>query len=352
VWGEGYKTVRELIVHPEASEVMRKQVTENASSGGGGSSSSSGGQRSNHTKFQSGVSFAKKSLSALRNRRDFLDNLVGPEALKDLKETMASVVLAEKVRAFRETVPILANPFAEAGVNEADAKRVMDLEAELIHKHYCWSCQEGEGHQLNDCPREKRGNLRVIRERDKYGIPYGRQFIRESIKEVVDYFARDCHPGSMRNGSDALDFYISNTKLSSKKQEKGLENRTAEKDSLDKQIEKLSGIIKASSSGKGLDPIADKHGSKAAQLVRYLKENEGDKVIVFSMWHDTLRLIHQTLQKCEIKAAFCDGSSEEVQGALQNFTTSGGGGVNVILLSARARASGVNLQCADEAIIL
>ena len=73
------------------------------------------------------------------------------------------------------------------------------------------------------------------------------------------------------------------------------------------------------------------------------------KVIVFSMWHETLKLVQAALRRHGIAAVFCDGTGHAMQAALRDFVS---GGAEVLLLSASSKASGANLQVARHVVLL
>lgn len=95
--------------------------------------------------------------------------------------------------------------------------------------------------------------------------------------------------------------------------------------------------------------MARTHGSKPAALIRHLDTivNKGEQVIVFSYWHDTLKLVQRTLKKVSLNSSFCDG--RWMAHALESFTS---GKVPILLLSGQSKASGANLQCATHVVIL
>ena len=153
---------------------------------------------------------------------------------------------------------------------------------------------------------------------------------------------------------DALDHYTSVTRRTLDAKKKALEDMEKEAADLEVQIEALAKSTaesrEARAKARGNDNVAAAHGSKSAALIQYFKEHDvKDRHIVFSMWHDTLRLVQLTLQRNGINCVFCHGSNDNMQSAIDKFTS---GKVNVILLSARAKASGANLQAASHVIFL
>jgi superfamily II DNA/RNA helicase len=125
-----------------------------------------------------------------------------------------------------------------------------------------------------------------------------------------------------------------------------------EKADLRTRIEALESTVAVGKSKvkSEVDEMASRHGSKSAKLIRYLqgmKDNE--QTIVFSFWHDTLSLVHRSLNRCGISVTFCNGTSQNMVKAITDFTT---GAKSVLLLSAQSKASGANLQCATTVILL
>ena len=62
-----------------------------------------------------------------------------------------------------------------------------------------------------------------------------------------------------------------------------------------------------------------------------------------------MRLVWNSLRKCKLSASFCNGSGRAMSTAITDFTS---GEVSILLLSAQAKASGANLQCATNVILL
>lgn len=115
----------------------------------------------------------------------------------------------------------------------------------------------------------------------------------------------------------------------------------------------LGGLADAPDAPTGLEL---QYGAKPAALVRFLRElharEPGAKTIVFSMWHDVLRLVFQTLRRCGLRAAILDGGRDQLKAALDAFCEGGAGGTDVLLMSAKAKASGANLQVATHVVLL
>ena len=132
---------------------------------------------------------------------------------------------------------------------------------------------------------------------------------------------------------------------------KSLQNLEKEKRDLTLRIETLSKSSASGTAKQELDSLAAKHGSKPAALVRFLQAvtQNGEQVIVFSYWFDTLKLIGNTLRHCGLHSVFCGGSGNAMSDALRDFTS---GAAPIILLSAQSKASGANLQCATQVVLL
>jgi hypothetical protein len=100
--------------------------------------------------------------------------------------------------------------------------------------------------------------------------------------------------------------------------------------------------------------LAMTHGAKPAALLTYLRalaaREPGVKTIVFSMWHETLKLVAATLARGGVRAALVEGSAEAMCAVLADFCRAGA--VDVLLMSARSKASGANLQVATHVILL
>jgi len=357
-WDPSFHSCRQLTVHPEASEDLRKQLAANRSSSSSSSSSSSTAAVNRVGRYASVDSFARQSLNAARSRlRDLQSSDYIPRLQVEVKDTKKSLEVAEKVKNFRENDSRAANPFAAVGNADASDTAAMQREANVIHDYFCaccradgpYSCSRADGNAV----------LRLVRERNRFNSPIGPEFTKGSINSVIEHFATGyCRVGATKQAEDgssrdALDHYISITKRSLTGKTTSLNNMQKEADNLTVQIEALAKSTAESraarAAARGNDDIAAANGSKPAALIQYLEENSGDRHIVFSMWHDVLRLVQQTLNRNGIECVFCHGSNDNMQAAIGSFTS---GKVNVILLSARAKASGANLQCASHVIFL
>jgi uncharacterized protein YccT (UPF0319 family) len=193
------------------------------------------------------------------------------------------------------------------------------------------------------CFGDKYVEFRVIREPDSFAP----EFLR-SIETVINYFDNELAEGKL----SAINNYITWTKRTHANRSAAFQAAEKESQELQLRIETLtaaSSNITVKQEQQQGDELAKLHGSKPAALVRHLRkvvEND-EKTIVFSYWHDTLKLIKRTLNKCGLSSVFCEG--HQTSKALLEFTT---GSVPIILLSAQSKASGANLQCATHVILL
>lgn len=89
--------------------------------------------------------------------------------------------------------------------------------------------------------------------------------------------------------------------------------------------------------------------TKMANIVDYIRKQD-TKCIVFSQWETLLHKIGDNLMGCGIKVEYCEGSIYKRTKSIKNFTTSDD--ANVILLSSKNAASGLNLTVADTIILL
>jgi SNF2 family DNA or RNA helicase len=199
--------------------------------------------------------------------------------------------------------------------------------------------------------------FRIIRDQQDNGFD-GPVYLRQ-FNSILRYFDDELHHHrrvSIGTGTrPALDHYITIMERSYNDQNKTLANVEKQEDELKHRIQTLTEAAavaerdNGSAESEGNDAMAAKHGSKPAALVRHLQKliKKGHQTIVFSYWHDTLKLIQATLKKCDIPSVFCDG--RHTAEALSVFTS---GNVKVILLSAQSKASGANLQCATHVALL
>lgn len=101
--------------------------------------------------------------------------------------------------------------------------------------------------------------------------------------------------------------------------------------------------------------------TKMAHIVTYIKKMQRanellakgqppNKCVIFSQWDTLLHKIGKNLTNCEIKVEYCEGSVYKRKNSIKNFTKSID--TNVILLSSKNAASGLNLTEANTVILL
>lgn len=90
-------------------------------------------------------------------------------------------------------------------------------------------------------------------------------------------------------------------------------------------------------------------GTKLANLIEYLKENN-DHTIIFSQWDDLLKKVGEVLNQYGIKNVFCKGSVFQRDKAVREFNTDDK--IKVIMLSSQSAASGTNLTKAKQIVLL
>lgn len=98
--------------------------------------------------------------------------------------------------------------------------------------------------------------------------------------------------------------------------------------------------------------INDVKSTKIGNIIYFLKTSleKNDKVILFSQWDELLHKIGDILVKNNINIVYCNGSVYQRKRAISNFCKNKD--VNVILLSSRNAASGINLTVANKIILL
>ena len=188
----------------------------------------------------------------------------------------------------------------------------------------------------------------MIRARDDFLSP---EFLSQ-LDHVVEYFdqelAEDKEVPVGENGTrPAINNYISWTERTLKGRQDDINNMRKERQRLQERIDTLSEAPATVNTNEDLR--AKKYGSKPAALIRFLEARSNDeKVIVFSYWHDTLKLIQTTLRRNKLNSVFCDKGRQMSQ-ALTEVTS---GDVRILLLSAESKASGANLQVASHVVLL
>lgn len=333
LFGILYESLREMTVHPEASAELRQQAL-----GDKEDAVERVGQ------FSSVSSFAKVSLQRAKQRQKELYHEI--KIAKDqLHATERSLKLAGEVKKLRDA-PMTENLFQ--GPTSVDSDERAKKEAAKIHSFYC-TCTKLNGVR---CKSDKQVYFRTIGNED-----FAPEFIRcgyHATQKVIQFFQSYCHPTrtvSRGNGGNvnALDFYISCTTQTCSGRKQTLAALEKELNIMVTRVSMLSGSMGANTTDREKDLLASAHGSKPAALVRFLRnvQEQGERAIVFSYWHDTLKLVQRTLTRSRLPSAFCDGHN--MSKALVDFTS---GAVSILLLSAQAKASGANLQCATHVILL
>jgi len=91
--------------------------------------------------------------------------------------------------------------------------------------------------------------------------------------------------------------------------------------------------------------------TKIGNIIHYIKTSlqRDDKIILFSQWETLLHKVGDLLQLYKIKVVYCNGSVYQRKRAINSFITDPT--VQVILLSSRNAASGINLTQANKIIL-
>ena len=353
IFAEEYFSLRQMMVHPEASRKLREQINGKDADQRGGKRAKQVKNRNNQVgRFTTVNSFARRSLNEARARLSQIERTSIPDAEREIKNVQSSLYLAMKVRQVRQSA-VQANPFARRSVEPPVC--LLTKEAETIHAHYCKcpkyksdSCEaDDKAYFLNWYPGDTNASW-------LYG--------RNSVQHVIDYFQNVAKPGKkaqFNRESDEwhefLDVYISKRESTLKSSTKKRDELLAEKADLSTRIKALEDTVQYGNT-KGSyeteeEELAARHGAKSAALITYLRkiQEANEKTIVFSYWHDTLSLVYKSLKKCDLSVSFCDGSSRAMSQAITNFTS---GETTILLLSAQAKASGANLQCATHVVLL
>ena len=339
-FGEAYASLRQMMVHPEASKKLREQIN-----GKKGQNNNNNVPERGVGRFASVNSFARSSLAQAKDRFQSLKDDSIPAAKLELVDTRTSWNLALKIRQVRKS-PVQSNPFGNANTGTTQTLS----EAGAIHKFYCRCPSYGS----NDCKSDSKAQFRTMGSQNQQRrLIYG----KFSTHFIIDYFNKDLESGKMMpigaGSIEAIELYITSVEKGHKMRLTNLVNLETEKVALEKRIEALAATVVYGNSRNlcGEDDLAARHGSKSAALIRHLRKIhiDGERTIVFSFWHDTLSLVWRSLKKCNLKASFCNGSSLAMSQAISDFTS---GKVSILLLSAQAKASGANLQCATNVVLL
>jgi SNF2 family DNA or RNA helicase len=107
---------------------------------------------------------------------------------------------------------------------------------------------------------------------------------------------------------------------------------------------------------KELDEIVRKvKSTKIGNIIYFLKNlfesnDKNDKIIIFSQWDILLEKVANILLQYDLKIINCKGTVYQKQRAIREFTKSKDH--NIIMLSSRNAASGINLMSANKIILL
>jgi SNF2 family DNA or RNA helicase len=98
--------------------------------------------------------------------------------------------------------------------------------------------------------------------------------------------------------------------------------------------------------------VKETKSTKIGNLVHFLTSsiNKDDKVIIFSQWDEILHKVGDILKQYGIRIVYCNGSIYQRKNAIDLFSKSPD--VNIILLSSRNAASGINLTEANKIVFL
>jgi SNF2 family DNA or RNA helicase len=100
------------------------------------------------------------------------------------------------------------------------------------------------------------------------------------------------------------------------------------------------------------DIIQNVKSTKIGNIIHFLKTsiNKGDKVILFSQWDELLHKVGNMIQKYNIIPLYCNGTVYNRKRVINQFCTDPS--YNLIMLSSKNCASGINLTIANKIIFL
>lgn len=91
--------------------------------------------------------------------------------------------------------------------------------------------------------------------------------------------------------------------------------------------------------------------TKVGNIIHFLRNiDPNDKVIVFSQWDEILKKVGHYLTEYKLNHVFCTGTVYQKKGAIKNFSTKND--VNIIMLSSKNAASGINLTAANKIVLI
>jgi SNF2 family DNA or RNA helicase len=116
-------------------------------------------------------------------------------------------------------------------------------------------------------------------------------------------------------------------------------------------------VLKGSNNDDGnstelLSIVEKVKSTKIGNIIYFLKNNiqNNDKIILFSQWDELLHKVGEYLSEYNINIVYCNGSVYQRKRAIHSFTNDPD--TNVIMLSSRNAASGINLTVANKIILL
>ena len=360
LFGERMNALRQMTVHPEASAELRQVFLGNSTN-----RNTKGGNTYQRPVSNSVQGAAQKSILNDKRRLSALQQQPATMVQHQLQSIAKSIALVMKVQAFRQSTPLRVSVFAATGATEetrvSNAALVyarQQKERQCIHDSFCVCKNPGS----EACFANKRIFFRKIGAADvNPGLQLHQEFITGghsgALDELVQYFQNDlaedrqvpCGQGTV----PAMSIYLTITRRVLQQRKDAWASTQEEIRRLKLRIDTLSEAPTATTTAaleSEQEQLAQRHGSKPAALVTFLQslqqEDSNVQVIVFSYWHDTLKLVQRTLRQCALNCAFLESRSPQ---ALTQFTS---GQVPILLLSAKSQASGANLQCATHVILM
>ena len=249
------------------------------------------------------ASFARSSLATARSRLSEVTHRLIPNSETNIKINRFSLNLALKIRQVRNE-PLQANPFATATSKTVNTS-LEAREADAIRSFYqdddsCVHFMTLGRSDLGHSAEKINGHNAIQRIIDYFNhevshgtkIPWG-QF--ETQTEYIECFIRSKE--SLRNLYDSK-----------------LSEYQREKTQLERRIQTLEVTISTSDKQGAQsqeEAMKSRNGSKTAALIEFLRraKQKEEQTIVFSYWHDTLRLVFRSLKRNGLRVSFCDGSS-------------------------------------------
>jgi SNF2 family DNA or RNA helicase len=105
------------------------------------------------------------------------------------------------------------------------------------------------------------------------------------------------------------------------------------------------------SSNTDIDKIIERvRSTKIGSIIHFLTNNKTGKIILFSQWDSLLHKVGKYLKEFGFNTVYCNGTVYQRKRAIDSFCKDKD--VNIILLSSRNAASGVNLTVASKIILL